>query len=145
MFCRSGLKLGPPVFIPSLQVGTFGAITPFLEFPKDRNQLFDVSAAGPLVGALCSVAALAVGLVLTGDAPTEVLASFPVLPAGLFHSSLLVGLLSSVLLPSVMLQTLATPIPAHPLVIIGIVGAIVNVSFASCCSTLSLSRSGLTL
>ncbi|CAM9762737.1 unnamed protein product [Phaeothamnion confervicola] len=123
---QNGQKLGPPVFIPSLQVGTFGAITPFLGFPKSRKAMFDVATAGPLLAIIASVASLAAGLVMTGEFLASPLGAFPVVPAALFHSSMLIGSIMSAALPSVMAQALSTPIPIHPLVIIGITGIIVN-------------------
>ena len=46
-----GTRLSWPVMVPSLQLGSFGGITKFLSFPKNRRELFDVSVAGtnPLV------------------------------------------------------------------------------------------------
>ncbi|KAL3789827.1 hypothetical protein ACHAW5_011250 [Stephanodiscus triporus] len=38
---RHGVKLGVPVPLPSLQVGTFGSITPLRSFPPTRVALFD--------------------------------------------------------------------------------------------------------
>lgn len=118
--------LGPPIFVPSLQIGTFGAITPFRTYPKNRKQVFDISSAGPALSGLASIAVLVVGLMMTGGAATEALSSFPVVPASLFHSSALVGIATTVLLPSVMTTGLATPIPIHPLVVIGFAGVIMN-------------------
>ncbi|KAG5191960.1 hypothetical protein JKP88DRAFT_7497 [Tribonema minus] len=124
----SGKKnlLGPPVFIPSLQVGTFGTITPFTTFPRDRKQAFDVSVAGPALGAVVSLGALIGGLLLTGGATTDALAAFPVVPAALFHSSAIIGTITSIALPQAMLQALSTPVPLHPLAVIGFTGVIVN-------------------
>lgn len=42
-----GIRIGLPVPIPSLQFGTFGAITPLRSFPRDRLALF-VSSQIPL-------------------------------------------------------------------------------------------------
>lgn len=44
------IKLGRPIFIPSLQIGTYGTVTPLNSFPKTRSDFFDVMAAGPAVG-----------------------------------------------------------------------------------------------
>eukprot|EP00904_Undaria_pinnatifida_P008140 jgi/Undpi1/4456/HiC_scaffold_17.g07810.m1 len=62
------VKIGSPIFIPSLQLGLFGAITPLLSFPKNRKQYFDVAAAGPLLGTLASLAVFVAGIVFTGMA-----------------------------------------------------------------------------
>lgn len=50
-----------PVPVLGLQIGTFGSILRFASFPKNRNDMFDVSMAGPLVGTLLSFVAYAVG------------------------------------------------------------------------------------
>jgi hypothetical protein len=89
-------------------VGTYGTITPLATFPKSRQQLFDVSVAGPIVGASLSLIALIAGLTLTGGASAEALAAFPVMPAALFHSSALIGGVTTLALPTVMLQVCAT-------------------------------------
>ena len=57
-----GVKLGPTYFIPNLQIGSFGGITPLLSLLKDRSQLWDVAAAGPIAGVSASIALLAIGL-----------------------------------------------------------------------------------
>ena len=46
-----GTRLSWPLMVPFLQLGSFGGITRFLSFPKNRRELFDVSIAGttPLV------------------------------------------------------------------------------------------------
>ncbi|CAN0460006.1 unnamed protein product, partial [Laminaria digitata] len=51
-----------------VQLGLFGAITPLLSFPKNRKQYFDVAAAGPLLGTVCSLAVFIAGIVFTGMA-----------------------------------------------------------------------------
>ena len=93
-----GVKLGPSFFVPYSQVGSFGAITPFTSVVKDRAQLWDVAAAGPLAGALASMALLAIGLMQsTGgdvaavdpaavvDASAAVTSQLVAVPSGLFQ------------------------------------------------------------
>ena len=63
----------PSVLIPSLQIGLFGSVTRFLSFPKTRQQLFDVSIAGPVAGYLGSLACLLGGLYLTAAASPDAL------------------------------------------------------------------------
>ena len=48
-----GTRLSWPVMVPSLQLGSFGGITKFLSFPRNRQEMFDVSIAGALI--LCCV------------------------------------------------------------------------------------------
>jgi hypothetical protein len=50
------VKLGPTFFIPNLQIGSFGAITPIASLLKGRRDLWDVAAAGPIAGGLASLA-----------------------------------------------------------------------------------------
>ncbi|CAM9203970.1 unnamed protein product [Scytosiphon promiscuus] len=123
---NKGIKMGSPIFIPSLQTGLFGAITPLLSFPKNRKDYFDVASAGPLLGTFVSLATFIVGIAMTGSATPEALELFPLVPAGLFHSSLLVGIMTSIGLPNVMGLAVASTVPVHPFAIVGITGIIVN-------------------
>ncbi|KAK9809927.1 hypothetical protein WJX72_001870 [[Myrmecia] bisecta] len=84
------IKLGPSLFIPNGQIGSFGAITPFKSLVRSRRDLFDVSFSGPAAAALASLALFGYGLLLSagGDVPKEALV--PV-PAQLFQGSLLLG------------------------------------------------------
>ncbi|KAG5191973.1 hypothetical protein JKP88DRAFT_274966 [Tribonema minus] len=84
------------------------------------------SVAGPALGAAVSLGALIGGLLLTGGATADALAAFPVVPAALFHSSATIGTITSIALPQAMLQALSTPVPLHPLAVIGLMGVIVN-------------------
>ncbi|GLC65092.1 hypothetical protein PLESTF_000245700 [Pleodorina starrii] len=85
-----GVKLGPSYFVPNLQLGSFGTITPFTSLLQGRGALWDVAAAGPLAGALASAAVMGLGLLQSapGLLPKELLV--PV-PTALFQSSLLLG------------------------------------------------------
>ncbi|EFJ47832.1 hypothetical protein VOLCADRAFT_61017 [Volvox carteri f. nagariensis] len=84
------VKLGPSYFVPNLQLGSFGTITPFTSLLKDRTALWDVATAGPLASALASMAVMVLGLLQSspGLLPKELL--IPV-PTALFQSSLLLG------------------------------------------------------
>lgn len=116
------VKLGLPFFIPSLQVGTFGTITPLESYPRARKDLFDVAAAGPVMGMVCSIAALLAGLIFTSSG--TVADWFPQVPTNLFHASILVGTLADILLPPG-LREQAT-LAVHPLTVIGYTGILVN-------------------
>jgi membrane-associated protease RseP (regulator of RpoE activity) len=83
------LAISRPYSLPSLQIGTFGSITSFLSFPKDRKQLFDVSIAGPTLGFISALALTLYGFMMTQSATPADLASFPALPTGFFTSSYL--------------------------------------------------------
>ncbi|PXF48806.1 putative zinc metalloprotease EGY2, chloroplastic [Gracilariopsis chorda] len=117
-----GIKLGLPFFIPSLQIGTYGTITPLESYPRLRRDMFDFAVAGPIVGTLVSLAALIAGLVITGSG--EVANWFPQVPSNLFHASVLVGAVADIILPPG-LREQAT-IAVHPLTVIGYTGLLVN-------------------
>jgi len=44
------------------QIGSFGGITPFQSLLRNRSDLWDVAAAGPIAGIAASAALLAIGL-----------------------------------------------------------------------------------
>jgi membrane-associated protease RseP (regulator of RpoE activity) len=115
-----GVKLGVPVLLPSLQVGCFGSITPLRSFPKSRSVLFDIAVSGPGTAMLASLAMVVLGLWLTITAQS--FTNFPFVPAALMKSSFLVGSIASIVFPKVMLTPLSSPIPIHPLFLIGIAG-----------------------
>lgn len=56
------IKLGPSLFIPNSQIGTFGAVTQFKSLVKNNTDMFDVSFAGPAAAAATSLALFVVGL-----------------------------------------------------------------------------------
>lgn len=116
------VKLGLPYFIPSLQIGTYGTITPLESYPKLRKDLFDVAVAGPLVGTVCSVAALVAGLIFTGSG--EIADWFPQVPSALFHASILVGSIADIILPPGMREQ--ATIAVHPLTVVGYTGLLSN-------------------
>ena len=66
------IKLGPPLFIPNGQLGSFGAITQLKSLVRNRRDLFDVSAAGPAAAALASLALFTAGLVFTSGSVPKV-------------------------------------------------------------------------
>lgn len=114
---RYDLRLSWPFFIPSLQVGCFGAIVRFESLIPNRTALFDVALAGPAAGGLLSVLMLLAGLVFSqADGAFQV-------PAGFFQSSILVGALAKVVLGSRLQETL---VAVHPLAIVGWLGLTVT-------------------
>lgn len=118
-------QISLPYFLPSLQVGLFGSITNFLQFPKSRKALFDIAIAGPACGFLFSLGATLYGLSLTAGASPEALATFPALPTGFFSSSFLLHELVQGFLH---ISSVAPPAltPVHPLVAIGMTGLLAN-------------------
>jgi len=121
---KYGVKLGKPVPLPSLQVGSFGNITPLRSFPSSRSALFDVAISGPGVAMLASLVMIIVGLRLTMTAQS--FTSFPVVPAAMMKSSFLVGSIASIVFPKVMLAPLSQPIPIHGLFLVGLAGLFIS-------------------
>lgn len=116
------VELGLPFFIPSLQIGTYGIITPLETYPKLRKDLFDVAVGGPIAGTVASLIALIAGMVLTSSG--EVADWFPQVPSALFHASVLVGAIADTILPPGFREH--ATIAVHPLTVAGYTGLLSN-------------------
>jgi membrane-associated protease RseP (regulator of RpoE activity) len=110
---RHQIRLSVPFFLPTWQIGSFGAITRFESLLPDRNVLFDISFAGPALGGIVSLVMLFIGLVLSHPG------SIFKIPSEFFQGSILVGSLARVVLGSQLQQAL---IDVHPLVVVGWLG-----------------------
>ena len=111
------VKIGLPFFLPTGQIGAFGAITRFESLVPDRTVLFDVALAGPVVGGLFSLVMLLAGLFLSqSGGGLEI-------PTQFFQGSLLVGTIAKLVLGATISQA---TISIHPLVIIGWLGLVIN-------------------
>jgi len=119
---KTGVKIGLPVPVPSLQIGTFGSITPLRSFPETRTDLLDVALVGPAITMVLSLLLMVGGIWGTIQAPAAVLSGFPMVPAALCKTSLLVGSIVSALAPKIMMLPLSQPIPIHPAFMIGFTG-----------------------
>ena len=122
------VKLSVPVFVPSLITGITSAVTTFKTLPKNKNDMFDISASGPLAGVVVSSVALALGAKLTLISDP---ATLPALPLNILRQSTLGG----AIIDNVITGSLYVPegapmagltIPLHPIAIAGYVGLIVN-------------------
>jgi membrane-associated protease RseP (regulator of RpoE activity) len=114
---RDGIRLSIPFFLPTWQIGSFGAITRFESLLPDRKALFDIAFAGPAAGGLLSLILLIVGLTLSHPG------SLFQLPTEFFRGSILVGTLAKTILGS----ALEAPIvDIHPLVILGWLGLVIT-------------------
>ncbi|MEO1376474.1 MAG: site-2 protease family protein [Cyanobacteria bacterium J06635_10] len=114
---RHQVKLSLPYLLPSVQIGSFGAITRFESLLPNRKVLFDISLAGPAAGGIISLLILLVGLLLSHEG------SLFQLPNQFFQGSILVGSLARVILG----ETLRSPVvDVNPLVIIGWLGLVVT-------------------
>ncbi len=112
-----GVKIGLPFFLPTGQIGSFGAITRFESIVPDRSTLFDIALAGPVAGGLVSLLMLVGGLLLSHPG------SGLEMPAQFFQGSLLIGGLAKIILGTTLHQA---SLSIHPLVIIGWLGLVIN-------------------
>jgi membrane-associated protease RseP (regulator of RpoE activity) len=111
------VKIGLPFFLPTGQIGAFGAITRFESLVPDRSVLFDVALAGPVAGGLVSLLMLVVGLLLSHPGGGLEI------PSQFFQGSILVGTIAKIFLGATIHQA---TISIHPLVIIGWLGLVIN-------------------
>lgn len=114
---RHNVKISFPFFIPSWQIGSFGAITRFESLIPNRKALFDISFAGPAAGGIVAIVLLILGLVLSHEGST-----FQI-PVQFFQGSVLVGLLARAFLGASLQANL---VDVHPLTIVGWLGLVVT-------------------
>ena len=114
---RYDVKLSLPFFLPTWEIGAFGALTNFQSILKSRNVLFDIAIAGPAAGGLLSFGLLLTGLVLSNEA-----SQFKV-PTEFFQGSVLVGTMARVILGNAVQNE---TINVNPMVILGWLGLVIN-------------------
>ncbi|MBS0014929.1 MAG: site-2 protease family protein [Arthrospira sp. SH-MAG29] len=114
---RHQVKFSLPFFIPTVQIGTFGAFNRFESVLPSRKVLFDVALAGPAAGGLLSLLMLLAGLILSHQG------SLFQVPTSFFQGSVLVGLLSKFILGNALQQSI---VDVHPLTIIGWLGLVIT-------------------
>ncbi|PSO54569.1 MAG: site-2 protease family protein [Cyanobacteria bacterium QH_8_48_120] len=114
---RYNQRLSFPFFIPSVQIGSFGAITRFESLLPTRRALFDIALAGPAAGGIVSLLMLVTGLLLSHSGST-----FQV-PTEFFQGSILVGSLARVTLGS---ELQASLVDVHPFTVIGWLGLVIT-------------------
>ena len=114
---RYDIRLSIPFFLPTWQIGSFGAITRFESLVPNRTALFDISLAGPALGGIISLLLLVAGLVLSHSG------SMFQLPTEFFRGSILVGTLARVILGS---SLQAAVVDIHPLVVVGWLGLVIT-------------------
>ena len=114
---RHNIRLSLPYFLPTWQIGSFGAITRFESLLPNRNVLFDIAFAGPAAGGIVSLSMLVIGLSLSHPG------SFFQVPTQFFSGSILVGTLARVVLGSALQQTI---VDVHPLTVIGWLGLVIT-------------------
>ncbi|MEG4395834.1 site-2 protease family protein [Microcoleus sp. BROC3] len=114
---RYNIRLSWPFFIPTLQIGCFGAIDRFESLLPNRKVLFDIAFAGSAAGGIVSLLMLVTGLLLSHPG------SLFQIPAEFFKGSVLVGTLAKVVLGSALQQQI---VDVHPLVVIGWLGLVIT-------------------
>lgn len=114
---RNNIRLSIPFFLPTWQIGSFGAITRFESLLPNRTVLFDISFAGPALAGIISLILLVAGLVLSHPG------SMFQLPTEFFRASILVGALAKVILGSALETTI---VDINPLVVIGWLGLVIT-------------------
>ncbi|MEG4320949.1 MULTISPECIES: site-2 protease family protein [unclassified Microcoleus] len=114
---RYKVGLSWPFFIPTFQIGSFGAIDRFESLLPNRQVLFDIAFAGSAAGGIISLLMLVTGLLLSHPG------SLFQIPAEYFKGSVLVGTLAKVVLGSALLQQI---VDVHPLVVIGWLGLVIT-------------------
>jgi len=114
---RYQVRLSPPFFLPTLQIGAFGAITRFQSILPNRKILFDVAFAGPAFGGILSFTLLVLGLILSRPE------SLFQVPTEFFQGSILVGTIARVILGSALQQNV---VAVHPLTVIGWLGLVIT-------------------
>lgn len=111
------IRLSLPFFLPTWQIGSFGAITRFESLLPNRTALFDIAFAGPASAGIISLVLLVVGLVLSHPG------SIFQLPTEFFRASILVGTLAKVILGDALDVAV---VDIHPLVVIGWLGLVIT-------------------
>jgi hypothetical protein len=127
------IKVSIPTWVPSIITGITSSVTTFKTLPKNKQDLFDFSVAGPLVGMLASVAAIAVGSQLTLATDPSML---PALPLEILRQSTLGGGIINTILGNGVLNIpegalgssaiAGMTIPLHPVAIAGYIALVVN-------------------
>ncbi|XP_057981688.1 probable zinc metalloprotease EGY2, chloroplastic isoform X2 [Malania oleifera] len=114
----TGIKLGVPYFVPSWQIGSFGAITRIVNIVSKREDLLKVAVAGPLAGFSLGLILLLLGFIIPPNGIGVVV------DGSVFHESLLAGGIAKLLLGDVLKE--GTPLSVNPLVIWAWAGLLIN-------------------
>lgn len=114
---RYDINMSLPFFLPTWQIGSFGAITRFESLIPSRNALFDVALAGPVCGGILSFILLIVGLTLSHEG------SLFQVPTQFFQGSILVGSLAKVIIGEQLQKSI---VDVHPLTVVGWLGLVIT-------------------
>ena len=115
---KHDVKLGLPFFLPSSQMGAFGAFSRIQSSLPNRQVLFDLAIAPAICSGFLSLSFLLVGLFLSGhhDGNLEI-------PSQIFQASVLVGILGKLALGGALHINL---VEIHPLVVLGWLGLVIT-------------------
>ncbi|KAH9325275.1 hypothetical protein KI387_005453, partial [Taxus chinensis] len=116
---KVGAELAVPYFVPSWQIGSFGAITRIKNVMPNRKDLLQFAVAGPLAGFSLAFLILLTGFILPPNNGQEV-----ILDVSVFHESFLVGSIAKVILGDVLKE--GTKVAVNPLVIWAWSGLLIN-------------------
>ncbi len=115
---KHNVRLTWPSFLPSLQLGSFGAFSRICSSLPNRQVLFDIGIAPAITGGLLSLTLLIVGLFLSADRVGSV-----EIPSQIFQASVLVGSLAKLIMGNLLSIELVS---IHPLVILGWIGLVIT-------------------
>jgi hypothetical protein len=63
------IRLGPALFVPNGQIGSFGALSRIRSLVRSRADLFDLAASGPAAAGLASTILFVLGLSFSTSLP----------------------------------------------------------------------------
>ncbi|XP_078445209.1 ethylene-dependent gravitropism-deficient and yellow-green-like 2 [Wolffia australiana] len=116
---EAGIKLGVSYFVPSWQIGSFGAITRILNIVPNREKLLNLAAAGPLAGFSLGMLLLLAGFILP---PSDGLGI--IIDPDILHESFLVGGLAKLILGDVLKE--GSQLSINPLLLWAWAGLLIN-------------------
>jgi hypothetical protein len=124
----NNVKLTTPTLVPSLITGITSSVTTFKTLPKNKDVMFDISAAGPLAGVVASALTLALGCQLTLISDPSLL---PCLPLDILRQSTLGGAIIDYIIKGSLYvpegaSTAGIMISLHPIAIAGYISLVVN-------------------
>ncbi|OIP74958.1 MAG: site-2 protease family protein [Oscillatoriales cyanobacterium CG2_30_44_21] len=112
------VKVSLPFFLPSSQLGSFGAFSRIISPLPNRTVLFDIAIAPALISGTLSLGMLIVGLRLSAIGLGNI-----DIPSQIFQASVLAGTLAKAFLGD---RLQASFISIHPLVILGWLGSVIT-------------------
>ncbi len=78
--CCLQITLGPALFVPNGQIGSFGALSRIRSLVRSRADLFDLAVSGPAAAGLASTVLFILGLSFSSSMP-KVRPTLPCIPA----------------------------------------------------------------